>query len=79
MKLLRDKDGIAINEKIISLVLANANHHDEIVEDLGSWAAGGLKTPITPKIAPRSQKTHLFKSYETQVLFYSIQNINLLI
>ena len=48
LKHLRESNGIGINEKVIRLVLANANRQEDSVEELGSWVSLGPRTPRSP-------------------------------
>lgn len=37
LKYLRENKGVAINQKVINLVLANTNRSEEVVNELGDY------------------------------------------
>ena len=79
LKYLRDNKGVAINQKVINLVLANTNRSEEVVNELGDYMKQDLVSPKVSNNASKTQIVYNLKFFETDVLFFCIQNINNLI
>ena len=64
---------------MINLVLANTNRTEEVINELGESIKMELASPKQITKNSKTQTIYNLKFFETDVLFYCIQNINNLI
>ena len=72
LKYLRDNKGVAMNQKVINLILKNTIRSEELVSELGDYMKQELISPKEIKQTSMTQTVYNLKYFETDVLFYCI-------